>query len=726
MTYALALEYGLDAEEYRDLCNRLERVPNTVELGIIAALWSEHCSYKSSKQWLRMLPTQAPWVIQGPGENAGIVDIGDGLVVIFKMESHNHPSMIEPYQGAATGVGGILRDVFSMGARPIASLNGLVFGEPVNSKMRYLIRNVVAGIGGYGNCVGIPTVGGHVEFHSAYTNNILVNVMTVGIAPVNKTIRSAATGTGDLVGYLGAKTGKDGIHGATMASAAFSDEPESQKPTVQVGDPFTEKCLLEACLELIASDRIHALQDLGAAGLSSAAAEMANKGQRGIWLDLDAVPVRAKDMNADEIMLSESQERMLLILDPTAQESVQEIAHKWGLAFSVIGRVSDDQCLTVIKDNVIKAQIPIEVLINPKSRNHPYHIPSVPLPAVALPDIQHDDIGPVLLKLLGSVHLCAKRWIWEQYDSQVGADTVFGPGQADAAVVRVHGTNKGLAMTIDCTPRYCASDPLTGGRQVVAEVWRNLNAVGSCPLALTDNLNFGNPENPEIMGQLIHCLEGMSEACRELEIPIVSGNVSLYNEAFERSILPTPMVGGVGLIDDVKTACDLGFKAENESIVMIGTASGHLEQSLYLRLSDCEEGSPPPVDLAKEKRTGNFIRSLIQEKKISACHDVSDGGLLVAIAEMALQSDIGATLYQAPEEISLVGFWFGEDQGRYIVTSSQGETIKDHALAHGLESHIIGMTGGSQIRIMDRLIVTLEALRHAHDDFFPQLMEKRS
>src|SRR4051812_47364312 len=614
-------EHGLSTEEYARVLSALGREPNLTELGIFSVMWSEHCSYKSSRIHLKKLPTEAPWVICGPGENAGIIDIGDGDAAIFKMESHNHPSYIEPYQGAATGVGGILRDVFTMGARPVANLNALRFGSPDHRKTRHLLAGVVAGIGGYGNCVGVPTVGGEVNFHRAYDGNILVNAMTVGVAEQDKIFYSAAAGGGNPVVYVGSKTGRDGIHGATMASADFSEDSEEKRPTVQVGDPFTEKLLIEACLELMASDAIVAIQDMGAAGLTSSSVEMASKGGVGLELDMNTVPCREEGMTPYEMMLSESQERMLMVLKPGREGEAEAIFRKWELDFAVIGRVTDagpDGGHLVLKWN---GETAADIPLAPLADDAPcYDRPWVPTPQPApLTDVpESTDIAADLLKLMASPDLASRRWIWEQYDQSVGADTVQRPG-GDAAVVRVHGSRKALAITTDVTPRYCYADPVEGGKQAVAEAYRNLCAVGAKPLAITNCLNFGNPQRRDIMGQFVGCVEGISEACRALDFPVVSGNVSLYNETknddgSSLAILPTPAIGGVGLLDDWEKSATSAFKAEGEHLILIGHSKSHVGQSLWLDVCHGRrEGPPPPVDLAAERRAGECIRSLIQQ-----------------------------------------------------------------------------------------------------------------
>ena len=673
---------GLAPDEYARAAAILGRPPNPVELGVFAAMWSEHCSYKSSKKWLRTLPTDAPWVLQGPGENAGAVDIGGGLAAVFKMESHNHPSFIEPCQGAATGVGGILRDVFTMGARPVAILDALRFGAPDHAATRRLAAGVVEGIGGYGNCVGVPTVGGECSFHPAYNGNILVNAMAVGIAPAGRLFRAAAAGVGNAVAYAGARTGRDGIHGAAMASAAFDDEAAPQRPTVQVGDPFTGKLLIEACLELMATDAILAIQDMGAAGLTSSAFEMASRGGLGVALDLDLVPQREPGMSAYEIMLSESQERMLMVLRPGGEEAAEAVFRKWGLEFAVIGRLTDSGRMALSQHGRPAADLPIRPLADGAPEYDRPWTPTPPAPAAAIPPSRRSaDPIAALRTVLGGPAGASRRWIWEQFDHSVMGDTVAGPG-GDAAVVRIHGTGRGLALTSDSTPRYCLADPVEGGRQAVAEAWRNLTAVGARPLAITDNLNFGDPERPEVMGQLVGCIRGMGEACRALGLPVVSGNVSLYNETGGRAVLPTPVVGAVGLLDDLAARAGLALPGPGLALVLAGETKGHLGRSLWLEaVEGREEGPPPPVDLAAERRNGDFVRAEIRAGRVSACHDLSDGGLLVAAAEMALAGGVGARL-RAPLADGLAGL-FGEDQARYLLAVRDPEALLQRAAAAG-------------------------------------------
>jgi len=716
ITPAVIAEHGLSPEEYERIVHAMGRAPNLTELGIFSVMWSEHCSYKSSRLHLKKLPTTGPQVICGPGENAGVVDIGDGQAAIFKMESHNHPSYIEPYQGAATGVGGILRDVFTMGARPVANLNALRFGRPDHPKMRHLIAGVVHGIGGYGNCVGVPTVGGEVNFHRAYDGNILVNAMTVGVAETDKIFYSAASGIGNPIVYVGSKTGRDGIHGATMASADFSEDSEEKRPTVQVGDPFTEKLLIEACLELMASDAIVAIQDMGAAGLTSSSVEMASKGGVGIELDMNAVPCREAGMTPYEMMLSESQERMLMVLKPGREPEAEAIFRKWELDFAVIGRVTETGRMVLRFDGEVVCDIPLGPLADEAPL---YDRPWVPTPPRApLGEVaSKGTLSENLLTLMGSPDLASRRWIWEQYDHMVGADTVQRPG-GDAAVVRVHGTRKGIAMSTDCTPRYVFADPVEGGAQAIAECWRNITAVGAKPLATTDCMNFGNPQRPEIMGQFVGAIEGMARACATLDFPIVSGNVSLYNETKNddrtgSAILPTPAIGGIGLLADIDAMATIAFKASGEQIVLIGETGGHLGQSLWLRyVAGREDGPPPPVDLELEKRNGDFVRELIHNGEVSAVHDVADGGLLVAIAEMALASGIGAEIETLDHAQA-----FGEDQARYVVTTANSDAVLAAALTAGVSARRLGATGGDKVAG-----VSLAALRSAHEAFFPQLM----
>ncbi|MEM6681757.1 MAG: phosphoribosylformylglycinamidine synthase subunit PurL, partial [Pseudomonadota bacterium] len=664
-------DHGLTTEEYDRIVGALGRHPNMLELGIYSVMWSEHCSYKSSRIHLKTLPTEAPWVIQGPGENAGVVDIGDGQAAIFKMESHNHPSFIEPYQGAATGVGGIMRDVFTMGARPIANMNALRFGSPDHPKTRHLVAGVVAGIGGYGNCVGVPTVGGETNFHPRYNANILVNAMCVGLADQDKIFYSAAAGIGNPVVYVGSKTGRDGIHGATMASAEFTEDAEEKRPTVQVGDPFTEKLLIEACLELMATDAIVAIQDMGAAGLTSSSVEMASKGGVGIHLDLSTVPCREEAMQPYEMMLSESQERMLMVLKPGKEALARGIFEKWQLDFAVIGELTDTGQMVLTFEGEQVADMPLDSLADDApvyDRPHVQPTPRAPLETVAPPCSTLD----ALKTLMTSPDIASKRWIWEQYDHMVMGDTIGRPG-GDAGIVRIHGTPKALAITTDCTPRYCEADPFEGGKQAVAENWRNLTAVGATPLAITDCLNFGNPERPAIMGQFVAAIKGMGEACHALDFPVVSGNVSLYNETNGQAILPTPAVGAVGLLKDASRRAHLAAKP-GQDLVLIGKPGTHLGASLYLReVVGREDGTPPQVNLAEERKVGDFIRTQITANQLRTVHDISGGGLLVALAHMALAGSCGMDL--SPIAANDTAFWFGEDQARYIAGCNDAQAL---------------------------------------------------
>jgi phosphoribosylformylglycinamidine synthase II len=725
ITPELVAEHGLKPDEYERIVKLIGRVPSFTELGIFSAMWNEHCSYKSSKVHLRTLPTQAPWVIQGPGENAGVINIGDGLAVVFKMESHNHPSYIEPYQGAATGVGGILRDVFTMGARPIACLDALSFGAPDHPRTRHLVSGVVAGIGGYGNSFGVPTVGGQLRFHSRYDGNCLVNAMAVGLAEADRIFYAKATGVGMPIVYLGSKTGRDGIHGASMASAEFDDDSDAKRPTVQVGDPFSEKLLLEACLEIMAKDCVIAIQDMGAAGLTCSAVEMGAKGDLGVELDLDTVPCRETGMSAYEMMLSESQERMLMVLRPEKEAEAEAIFRKWGLDFAVIGRTTPTRRFVVRHGGDVMVDLPIKELGDEAPVYQRPFVETPKRPAIAAASVRAPmPVPDALEKLIGSPDLCAKRWVWEQYDHVILGNTVQRPG-GDAAVVRVLDGPKALALTADVTPRYCEADPFEGGKQAVAEAWRNITVVGGKPLAITDNLNFGNPERPEIMGQLVGCIRGIGEACRVLEFPVVSGNVSLYNETNGRAILPTPTVGAVGLLDDFTRSATLAFKAADEAILLIGETTGWLGQSLYLRdLCARDDGAPPPVALETEKRNGDFVRILIHENIATAAHDISDGGLLVALAEMAMASGIGAQLAPAPGKIPAHAFWFGEDQGRYLVTVHSGavDAILARAAIAGVPVRRIGTTSGETLAIADERPVLVEALSERFEAWLPGYM----
>jgi phosphoribosylformylglycinamidine synthase len=691
ITEEIISAHGINAEEYAEILRIMNREPTFTELGIFSAMWNEHCSYKSSKKWLRTLPTEGPQVICGPGENAGVVDIGDGQAVVFKMESHNHPSYIEPYQGAATGVGGILRDVFTMGARPIAAMNALSFGEKDHPKTRQLVHGVVEGVGGYGNCFGVPTVGGEVRFHPAYNGNCLVNAFAAGLADADKIFYSAASGVGRPVVYLGAKTGRDGVGGATMASAEFDDTIEDKRPTVQVGDPFTEKRLMEACLELMQTGAVISIQDMGAAGLTCSAVEMGDKGKLGIRLDLEKVPQREANMTAYEMMLSESQERMLMVLDPSKETEARAVFDKWDLDFAIVGETIAEDRFLIVHNGETKADLPLSRL---SSSAPEYDRPWVPSEAPAqMEDVPALDPIDALKALLGSPNYCARNWVFEQYDTMVMADTVEGPGWG-AGVIRVHGTDKMLAFTSDVTPRYVKANPVEGGKQAVAEAFRNLCAVGAKPLATTDNLNFGNPEKPEIMGQFVGALQGIGRACEALDMPIVSGNVSLYNETDGQGILPTPTIGAVGLIAAGEEPI-LGRARDGHVALVIGDTQGHLGQSALLyEVFNREDGDAPAVDLIAERRNGDFIRD--NRDLIKACTDLSDGGLALAAFEMASGSDVGVVIDETDQAML-----FGEDQGRYLVACNfdQAEGLMIAAGQAGVPITTVGRFTGDTVRI---------------------------
>ena len=721
----LAAEYGLKPAEYQVILDRLGREPLPVELGVFSVMWSEHCSYKSSRLHLRKFPVTGPRVICGPGENAGVIDIDDGQACIFKMESHNHPSYIEPYQGAATGVGGIMRDVFTMGARPIALLNALRFGDPSHPKTRRLVSGVVSGIGGYGNCVGVPTVGGETNFHHGYDGNILVNAMCVGLADADKIFYSAAPSAGLTVVYFGSKTGRDGIHGATMASAEFDEDSDEKRPTVQVGDPFAEKLLIEATLELMATGAVAAIQDMGAAGLTSSSVEMAGKGGVGVELDLDMVPQREEGMTAYEMMLSESQERMLAILKPGRERDGHAIFEKWGLDAAIIG-VTTDTGRIVLKH---KGEIVCDLPLAPLSDDAPLYDRPWVQPALH-PRLEPgqtpapQDWSEAVLKIMSCPDVASKRWLWEQYDRHVMADTLADSATGhDAGMVRVHGTRKALAVTSDCTPRYVQNDPYEGGKQAVAEAWRNLTAVGAEPIAITDNLNFGNPERPEIMGQIVRAIDGMAEACRALDFPVVSGNVSLYNETNGQAIPPTPTVGAVGLLKDYGARAGFGKLKAGDTLILIGDTKGELGASLYMReLFGSEDGAPPPVDLAAERKHGDFVRSLIHDGAVTAVHDLSDGGLVVAAAEVALASNVGIAL-NASSPDNAHPYLFGEDQGRYLLGTSEPDALLARAKDAGVRASVAGTAGGDEFASRELFSLPLSQLRHAHEGWMPGFMK---
>jgi phosphoribosylformylglycinamidine synthase len=717
----LAIKHGLTADEYNKIVELMGRNPNLVELGIFSAMWNEHCSYKSSRIWLQTLPTKNKYVIQGPGENAGVVDFGDGDVVIFKIESHNHPSYIEPYQGAATGVGGILRDVFTMGARPVANLNSIRFGSPNHEKTKYLLNGVVSGIGGYGNCIGVPTVGGETEFDECYNGNILVNAMNIGVAKKNKVFYSIASGVGNPVVYVGSKTGRDGIHGATMASAEFDEDSESKKPTVQVGDPFTEKLLLEACLELMQKKSIVSIQDMGAAGLTSSSIEMASKGDLGIKINLNLIPCRENNMTPYEIMLSESQERMLMVLKKGKEKEARKIFEKWGLDFAIIGQLTNSKKLELEFNKKNVCSIPIHSLgDNAPKYKRDFITYSYPKAINHDSDIEKLDIKDSLIKILSHHNYSNKSWVWEQYDHMVMTDTIQKPG-GDSAVVRYHGKNKGIAATVDCVPRYCKAHPKSGAMQAVCETWRNLISVGAQPIAITNCLNFGNPEKKEIMGQFVDSINGMKEACETLNYPVISGNVSLYNETNGVAIYPTPTIGGVGLLKNINNMMTFNFKNTESIIAVIGETSGHLSQSalIYDVIGD-KEGPPPQINLKEEKKNGLFVSDLIKGKLVNAVHDISHGGIIVTLAEMCMASNIGAKIKVSGSNSDKIKYLFSEDQARYLIEISKKnlEKIKKTASTKNIKINIIGNTQSEIFEVENDLKISVKELKTKNESWF--------
>ncbi|WP_375686554.1 phosphoribosylformylglycinamidine synthase subunit PurL [Bartonella sp. AC331YNZD] len=725
ITPELIAQHGLKEDEYQRILTLIGREPTFTELGIFSAMWNEHCSYKSSKKWLKTLPTEGKCVIQGPGENAGVVDIGEGECVVFKMESHNHPSYIEPYQGAATGVGGILRDVFTMGARPVAAMNALRFGAPDHPRTRHLVSGVVSGIGGYSNAFGVPTVGGEVNFDERYNGNILVNAFVAGIAKTDALFYSKAQGIGLPVVYLGAKTGRDGVGGATMASAEFDDSISEKRPTVQVGDPFTEKCLLEACLELMELGAVVAIQDMGAAGLTSSAVEMGAKGNLGIQLNLDAVPVREENMTAYEMMLSESQERMLMVLKPELEKQAAAIFHKWGLHFSIIGKTTNDLRFRVFHQGKEVVNLPIKELGDEAPvYDRPWSEPAKKT-LLKTEDVKKvNNLGDALLSLLNSADQSSRRWIYEQYDTLIQGNSLICPG-GDAGVIRVGNNSKrALAFSSDVTPRYCEADPYEGGKQAVAECWRNISTTGATPLAATDNLNFGNPEKPEIMGQLVLAIKGIGEACRILDFPIVSGNVSLYNETNGEAILPTPTIAGVGLLGDWSKMVTIKGMQNGDYIVLVGDCGSHLGQSIYARnILNIDAGAPPHVDLQLEKKHGQFVRDVIHRGFVHAAHDLSDGGLAIALAEMVIKAGKGIKTKlsnQSPEHAEL----FGEDQGRYLlaVKPEALNSLKELAQISAVSLIELGNVAGDALDIDGILKLSIDKLTKAYENWFPQFM----
>ncbi|WP_139413335.1 phosphoribosylformylglycinamidine synthase subunit PurL [Bartonella mastomydis] len=728
ITPELIAQHGLKEDEYQRILTLIGREPTFTELGIFSAMWNEHCSYKSSKKWLKTLPTEGKCVIQGPGENAGVVDIGEGQCVVFKMESHNHPSYIEPYQGAATGVGGILRDVFTMGARPVAAMNALRFGAPQHPRTRHLVSGVVSGIGGYSNSFGVPTVGGEVNFDERYNGNILVNAFVAGIAKTDALFYSKAQGVGLPVVYLGAKTGRDGVGGATMASAEFDDSISEKRPTVQVGDPFTEKCLLEACLELMELGAVVAIQDMGAAGLTSSAVEMGAKGNLGIQLNLDKVPVREENMTAYEMMLSESQERMLMVLKPELEKQAAAIFHKWGLHFSIIGKTTDDLRFRVFHQGEEVVNLPIKELGDEAPvYDRPWSEPAKKTFLKAEDVKKVENLGDVLLTLLNSANQSSRRWVYEQYDTLIQGNSLICPG-SDAGVIRVNNkSRRALAFSSDVTPRYCEADPYEGGKQAVAECWRNISTTGATPLAATDNLNFGNPEKPEIMGQLVFAIKGIGEACRILDFPIVSGNVSLYNETNGEAILPTPTIAGVGLLNDWSKMVTISGMQNGDSIILVGNCGSHLGQSIYARdILNIDAGAPPPVDLQLEKKHGQFVRDVIHNGFVHAAHDISDGGLAIALAEMVIKAEKGIKVKlsnKSPHHAEL----FGEDQGRYLLAVKPDalNSLKEHAQTHAVSLIELGQVEGDSLHIDGIFALSVESLTQAYENWFPQFMGEK-
>ena len=724
----VAIEHGLKKDEYAKICELLNRTPNITELGIFSAMWNEHCSYKSSRLHLKTLPTKGKQVIQGPGENAGVVDIGDNDAIVFKIESHNHPSFIEPYQGAATGVGGIMRDVFTMGARPIANLNSIHFGSPQHKKTKNLLRGVVHGIGGYGNCMGVPTIAGQTNFDSSYNGNILVNAMTLGLVKKDKIFYSKAAGLNKLVIYVGSKTGRDGIHGASMASASFDDKIEEKKPTVQVGDPFTEKLLLEACLELMSGDSIIAIQDMGAAGLTSSSIEMASKGNLGIEINLNKVPCRETKMTPYEIMLSESQERMLIVLENDKEEQAKKIFDKWNLDFAVIGKTTNSKKIELYFNNDQVADIPVNILVE-NSPMYDRNWKKAKLPKknkIKKDDLKNLKIIDVLKKILSHPNICSKEWIWQQYDHTVMGDTLQKPG-GDSGVVRVHGTNKAVAASVDSSAVYCWAHPLTGGKQVVCESFRNLISVGAKPIAITNCLNFGSPENEDNMGEFVECVQGIGEAAEYLKFPVVSGNVSFYNQTKEEGIKPTPSIGGVGLIKDYKKMITMDFKEVNNIVLVIGKTEGHIDQSLFARnILDKKNGPPPEINLFNEKNNGETLLKLIDGNLIKSAHDISIGGIITGVSKMCIKGNKGINLKKPKYLINEIEYFFAEDQGRYIVEISNGnlKKVSDILNKNAVHYDELGTINENQLFINEKTKVSIDELRTSNTSWLTNYMSK--
>jgi phosphoribosylformylglycinamidine synthase II len=724
----IALEHGLNKPEYKKICELLKRTPNLTELGIFSAMWNEHCSYKSSRLHLKNLPTKGKKVIQGPGENAGVIDIGDDDAIVFKIESHNHPSFIEPYQGAATGVGGIMRDVFTMGARPIANLNSIHFGSPQHKKTKNLLRGVVQGIGGYGNCIGVPTIGGQTSFDESYNGNILVNAMTLGLVKKNKIFYSKAAGINKPVIYVGSKTGRDGIHGASMASAVFDEKIEEKKPTVQVGDPFTEKLLLEACLELMEGDSIISIQDMGAAGLTSSSIEMASKGKLGIELNLNKVPCRESNMTPYEIMLSESQERMLIVLENGKENDAKKIFDKWNLDFSIIGKTTNSKKIELFYDDKKVAEIPVNTLVE-NSPMYDRKWKKAKLPKknkFSKENFKNLKIGNVLTKLLSNPNICNKEWIWEQYDHTVMGDTIQKPG-SDSGIVRVHGTDKAVAATVDSSAVYCFAHPLTGGKQVVCESWRNLISVGAEPIAITNCLNFGNPEKDTNMGEFVECVQGIGEASKYLNFPVVSGNVSFYNETKDKGIKPTPAIGGVGLIKNFKNMITMDFKKVDNIVLVIGKTEGSLDQSIFAReILNIKNGPPPEINLFNEKNNGETVLNLIKKKLIMSAHDISLGGIMVAIAKMCIKSKKGIKLKKTNQLINQFQYLFSEDQGRYIVEIEKDkyQEVKEILNKSSVHYDELGHILDKDIIIDDKTKLSIDDLLKSNNTWLKDYMDK--
>ncbi len=722
----IAIDHGLKKDEYKKICDLLKRVPNLTELGIFSAMWNEHCSYKSSRLHLKKLPTSGKKVIQGPGENAGVIDIEDGDAIVFKIESHNHPSFIEPYQGAATGVGGIMRDVFTMGARPIANLNSIHFGSSQHKKTKNLLRGVVHGIGGYGNCMGVPTIAGQTSFDSSYNGNILVNAMTLGLVKKNKIFYSKAAGLNKPVIYVGSKTGRDGIHGASMASASFDEKIEEKKPTVQVGDPFTEKLLLEACLELMAGDSIIAIQDMGAAGLTSSSIEMASKGNLGIELNLNKVPCRESKMTPYEIMLSESQERMLIVLENGKENIAKKIFDKWDLDFAIIGKTTNTRNIELYYDEKQVACIPINTLVE-NSPMYDRKWKKTKLPKKNLikkEEFKKFKIKEVLNKILSNPNVCSKEWIWQQYDHTVMGDTIQKPG-GDSGVVRVHGTDKAVAATVDSSAIYCWAHPLTGGKQVVCESWRNLISVGATPIAITNCLNFGSPEKEENMGEFVECVQGIGEACEYLKFPVVSGNVSFYNQTKEIGIKPTPSIGGVGLIKDYQQMITMDFKEINNLVLIIGKTEGHIDQSLFARnILNEKNGPPPEINLFNEKNNGETVLQLIKSNLVRSAHDVSIGGIITAVSKMCIKGNIGIEFDKPKYFMSEIEYLFSEDQGRYVIEIEPKNLKKVESILNKNSVHFdkFGKITDKNMIINGKTKVTIDELKAYNTNWLSNYM----